>query len=154
MLRICNRRLHALFLPSHVSWCFYMFLHWNVHQWYNLCVTSIYHRLIFRRMVATILWIQNCSFDMCDSSVVFCSREQREISMLKFSLISLTKESKILYKILSFQQVHNLLKHEMLPFLFKGLSYIAPTCFGPHGPSTGSTYQNLTKVTVSLKLSV
>jgi hypothetical protein len=58
------------------------------------------------------------------------------------------------YKILSFQQMHNLLKHEMLRFLFKGLSYIAPTCFGPHGPSSGSTYQNLTKVTISLELSV
>jgi hypothetical protein len=59
-----------------------------------------------------------------------------------------------MYKILSFQQMHNLLKHKMLQFLFKGLSYTAPTCFGPHGPSSGSTYQNLTKVTVSLKLSV
>jgi hypothetical protein len=55
------------------------------------------------------------------------------------------------YKILSFQQMHNLLKHKMLQFLFKGLSYTAPTCFGAHGPSSGSTYQNLTKVTISLK---
>jgi hypothetical protein len=35
--------------------------------------------------------------------------------------------------------------------------YIAPTCFGPTGPPSGSTYQNLTKVTtitVSIKISV
>jgi hypothetical protein len=54
-------------------------------------------------------------------------------------------------KILSFQQMHNLLKHKMLQFSFKSFSYTAPTCFGPHGPSSGSTYQNLTKVTISLK---
>jgi hypothetical protein len=54
------------------------------------------------------------------------------------------------YKILSFQQMHNLLKHKMLQFLFKGLSYIAPTCFGPHGPSSESTYQNLIKVAIFL----
>jgi hypothetical protein len=47
--------------------------------------------------------------------------------------------------------MHNLLKHKMLQFLFKSVPYIAPTCFGPHGPSSGSTYQNLTKVTISLK---
>jgi hypothetical protein len=29
--------------------------------------------------------------------------------------------------------------------------YTAPTCFGPSGPSSGSTHQNLAKVTVSLK---
>jgi hypothetical protein len=59
-----------------------------------------------------------------------------------------------MYKILSFQQTHNLLKHKMLQFLFKGLSYVAPTCFGPHGPPSGSTYQNFTEVTISLKLSI
>jgi hypothetical protein len=38
----------------------------------------------------------------------------------------------------------------MLQFLFKYL-HMAPTCFGPFRPSSGSIYWNLTKVTVSLK---
>jgi hypothetical protein len=54
------------------------------------------------------------------------------------------------YKFFPFQQMHTLLKHKMLQFLY----YTAPTCFGPRGPSSGSTYQNLTKVTISLKISV
>jgi hypothetical protein len=29
--------------------------------------------------------------------------------------------------------------------------YTAPTCFGPFGPSSGSTHENLAKVTFSLK---
>jgi hypothetical protein len=49
--------------------------------------------------------------------------------------------------------MHCLLKHKIRQFLFKYFFYIAPTCFGPTGPSSGSTYQNLakvTKITVSL----
>jgi Na+/alanine symporter len=53
------------------------------------------------------------------------------------------------YKII-LQQMHYLLKHKMLQFVFKCL-YMAPTYFGPSGPSSGSIYWNLTKVTVSLK---
>jgi hypothetical protein len=50
--------------------------------------------------------------------------------------------------------MHYLLKREILQFVFKYFFYIAPTCFGPTGPSSGGTYQNLakvTKITVSLK---
>jgi hypothetical protein len=50
--------------------------------------------------------------------------------------------------------MHYLLKREILQFVFKYFFYIAPTCFGPIGPSSGGTYQNLakvTKITVSLK---
>jgi hypothetical protein len=50
--------------------------------------------------------------------------------------------------------MHYLLKRKILQFVFKYLFYIAPTSFGPIGPSSGSTYQNLakvTKITVSLK---
>jgi hypothetical protein len=46
--------------------------------------------------------------------------------------------------------MHCLLKHKMLQFVFKYL-YMAPTCFGPFGPSSGSINWNPTKVTVSLK---
>jgi hypothetical protein len=52
------------------------------------------------------------------------------------------------------QRMHYLLKREILQFVFKYFFYIAPTCFGPTGPSSGGTYQNLAKVTkirVSLK---
>jgi hypothetical protein len=48
------------------------------------------------------------------------------------------------------QQRHYLLKHKMLQFVFKYL-FMAPTCFGPFGPSSGSIRWNLTKVIVSLK---
>jgi hypothetical protein len=52
------------------------------------------------------------------------------------------------------QRMHYLLKRKILQFVFMCFFYIAPTCFGPIGPSSGSTYQNLAKVakiTVSLK---
>jgi hypothetical protein len=52
------------------------------------------------------------------------------------------------------QRMHYSLKHKMLQFVFKYFFYIAPTCFGYLGPSSGGTYQNLakvTKITVSLK---
>jgi hypothetical protein len=50
--------------------------------------------------------------------------------------------------------MHYLLKREILQFVFRYFFYIAPTCFGPTGPSSGGAYQNLaevTKITVSLK---
>jgi hypothetical protein len=43
--------------------------------------------------------------------------------------------------------MHNLLNMKCYSFCLK----VSPTCFGPHGPSSGSTYQNLTKVTISFK---
>jgi hypothetical protein len=46
--------------------------------------------------------------------------------------------------------MHYLLKHKMLQFVFKYL-FMAPTCFGPFGPSSGSIHWNLAKVIVSLK---
>ena len=46
-----------------------------------------------------------------------------------------------------------LLKHKMLQFVFKISTYVAPICFGPFGPSSGSIRWNLAKVTVSLKSS-
>jgi hypothetical protein len=50
--------------------------------------------------------------------------------------------------------MHCLLKYKILQFVFKCIFYLAPTCFGPSGPYSGSTYQNLaevTKITISLK---
>ena len=41
----------------------------------------------------------------------------------------------------------------MLQFVFKISPYMAPTCFGPFGPSSGSIRWDLAKVTVSLKSS-
>jgi hypothetical protein len=46
--------------------------------------------------------------------------------------------------------MHYFLKRKMPQFVFKYL-YMSPTCFGPFGPSSGSIYWNLIKVTVSLK---
>ena len=50
------------------------------------------------------------------------------------------------------QQMHSLLKHKMLQFTLQISLYMAPTCFGPFGPSSGSIRRNLAKVTVSLKI--
>ena len=36
------------------------------------------------------------------------------------------------------QQMHFLLKHKMLQFVFKIYLYMAPKCLGPFGPSSGS----------------
>jgi hypothetical protein len=53
------------------------------------------------------------------------------------------------YETFLVQQMHYLLKHKILQFVFKCLNvhFSAPTCFGPLGPSSGSTYQDLAKVT-------
>jgi hypothetical protein len=56
-------------------------------------------------------------------------------------------------KFFSFQHMHYLLKHKILQFVLN-VHFSAPTCFGPLGPSSGDTHQNLVKVskiTVSLK---
>jgi hypothetical protein len=43
--------------------------------------------------------------------------------------------------------MHSLLKHKMLQLTVKISLYVAPTCFGPFGPSSGSIRRNLVKVT-------
>jgi hypothetical protein len=48
--------------------------------------------------------------------------------------------------------MHSLLKHKKLQFTLKISLYVAPTCFGSFGPSSGSIRQNLVKVTVFLEL--
>jgi hypothetical protein len=52
------------------------------------------------------------------------------------------------------QQMHSLLKHKMLQLTLKISLYIAPTCFGPFGPSSGSIRRNLAKVRVFVELLV
>jgi hypothetical protein len=50
--------------------------------------------------------------------------------------------------------MHSLLKHKMLQLTLKISIYMAPTCFGPFGPSSGSIRRNLSKVTVFVELLV
>jgi hypothetical protein len=50
--------------------------------------------------------------------------------------------------------MHSLLKHKMLQLTLKISLYMASTCFGPLGPSSGSVWQNLAKVTVFVELLV
>jgi hypothetical protein len=50
------------------------------------------------------------------------------------------------------QQRHSLLKHKMLQFTLKISLYMAPTCSGPLGPSSGSIRRNLAKVTVFVEI--
>jgi hypothetical protein len=64
----------------------------------------------------------------------------------------LVKKAVILYykyEIFLVQQMHYLLKHKILQFVFKCLNvhFSAPKCFGPLGPSSGSIHQNFAKVT-------
>jgi hypothetical protein len=53
------------------------------------------------------------------------------------------------YEIFLVQQMHYLLKHKIIQFVFKCLNvhFSAPTCFGPLGLSSGSIHQNIVKVT-------
>jgi hypothetical protein len=48
--------------------------------------------------------------------------------------------------------MHSLLKHKMLQLTLKTSLYMAPTCFGAFGPSSGGTRRNLAKVTVFVEL--
>jgi hypothetical protein len=67
---------------------------------------------------------------------------------LKFKLFLIVVSPCILTSInYLHQRMHYLLKRKILQFVFKYFLYIAPTCFGPIGPSSGSTYQNLAEVT-------
>jgi hypothetical protein len=50
------------------------------------------------------------------------------------------------------QQMQSLLKHTMLHLTLKISLYMAPTCFGPFGPSSGSIRQNVAKVTVFVEI--
>jgi hypothetical protein len=52
------------------------------------------------------------------------------------------------------QQMHSLLKHKIPQFTLKISLYMAPTCFGPFGPSSGSIRRNLAEVTVFVGLLV
>jgi hypothetical protein len=50
------------------------------------------------------------------------------------------------------QQMHLLLKHKMLQLTLKISLYMAPTCFGPFSPSSGSIRRNLAKLTVFVEI--
>jgi hypothetical protein len=52
------------------------------------------------------------------------------------------------------QQMHSLLKHKMLQLTIKISLYMAPTCFSPLGPSSGSIRRNVAKDTVFVGLLV
>jgi hypothetical protein len=52
------------------------------------------------------------------------------------------------------QKRHSLLKHKMLQLTLKISLYMAPTCFGPFGPSSESIGRNLAKVTIFVELLV
>jgi hypothetical protein len=50
------------------------------------------------------------------------------------------------------QQMHSLLKHKRLQLTLKISLYMAPTCFAPLGPSSGSIRRNLAKITVFVEI--
>jgi hypothetical protein len=50
------------------------------------------------------------------------------------------------------QQMHSLLKRKMLQLTFKISLYMAPTCFGPFGPSSRSIGRNLVEVTIFVEI--
>jgi hypothetical protein len=53
---------------------------------------------------------------------------------------------------LFYQQMRSLLKHKMLQLTLKISLYMAPTCFGPFGPSSGTRRRNLAKGTVFVEI--
>jgi hypothetical protein len=64
----------------------------------------------------------------------------------RISIEFVTRNKSIVYMKFSFQQMHYLLKIKYYN-LRLNVHFSAPTCFGPLGPSSGSTHQNLAKVT-------
>jgi hypothetical protein len=48
--------------------------------------------------------------------------------------------------------MHSLLKHKILQLTLKISLYMAPTSFGPLGPSSGSIRRNLAKVTIFVEI--
>jgi predicted protein tyrosine phosphatase len=70
------------------------------------------------------------------------------VRVIKSSQTALLHNSPTLISVRSFcQQMHSLLKHKMLQLTLKISIYMAPTCFGPLGPSSGSIRRNLAEVT-------
>ena len=117
--------------------------------------------LVYDILLCSLLWNQECFFTYLI---------QFHLLALQFCLCILAKCK--LGQFCSFKNVYSgvakkksvqdyfankctfLLKHKMLKFVFKISPNMAPTCFGPFGPSSGSIQWNLAKVTVSLKSSV
>jgi hypothetical protein len=56
------------------------------------------------------------------------------------------------FKVFFCQQMPSLLKHKMLHLTLKISLYMAPTCFGPFGPSSGSIRRNIAKVTFFVEI--
>jgi hypothetical protein len=82
------------------------------------------------------------------SEIIRCLGTRREWSNITvFNRCSTVHFDK--YEIFLVQQMHYLLKHKILQFVFRRLNvhFSAPTCFGPLGPSSGSIHQSLAKVT-------
>jgi hypothetical protein len=74
------------------------------------------------------------------------------LSVMKYMFYNFNRCSTVhfdKYEIFLVQQLHYLLKHKILQFVFKCLNvhFSAPTCFGPLGPSSRSINQNIAKVT-------
>jgi hypothetical protein len=86
-------------------------------------------------------------------SVLIVSATQRRAATSFFHLLCSCPQ---LFKAQCFfsQQMDSLLKHKILQLVLKISLYMAPTCFGPFGPSSGSIHQNLAKGTVFVELLV
>jgi fumarate reductase subunit D len=70
-------------------------------------------------------------------------------TVITFTITKITRYLNLNIYIQSFfcQQMHSLLTHKMLQLTLKISLYMAPTCFGPLGPSSGNVRRNLAKVT-------
>jgi hypothetical protein len=85
----------------------------------------------------------------CFMGLLFCGVCRALFNVLIVVLPCILVSSKLFC-----QQMHSLLKHKMLQLTLKISFYMAPTCFGPFGPSSWSVRWNLAKVTVFVELSV
>jgi hypothetical protein len=88
----------------------------------------------------------NGSFCVRKSKVSLCEI-RIEFQILIVVLPCILISSKLLC-----QQMHSLLKHKILQLTLKISLYMAPTCFGPFGPSSGSILRNLAKVTAFVEI--
>jgi hypothetical protein len=75
---------------------------------------------------------------------------RREMLIGQLSAYGCTSRNVSTFSRLLCQQMHSPLKHKMLQLTLKISIYMAPTCFGPFGPSSGSISRNLVELFVKI----
>jgi hypothetical protein len=117
-------------------------IHGNLDGWSSELVQMLQRREMFRPL----------ALSDCHSLLTSLSSNHYTDFTIFHLILHLTRVQRYLSSKLLCQQMHSLLKHKMLQLTLKIPLYMAPTCFGPLGPSSGSIRQNLAKVTVFVEI--